>query len=106
LRANRAIEDQVRREEQARGAAHAVLVLHERYPELRTDALYRDLHERLCTIEEKVAHARGFYNDTITEWNDRVEQVPSVLVAKLAGMAPRPLFAAGEEVDLPPRLTV
>jgi len=104
LRGGRSLDEQVRGEEQARGAAHAVLVLHEQYPELKSDALYRDLHERLWTIEEKVAHARGFYNDTVTEWNNRVEQVPSSLIAGMAKMASKPLFEAGEEVELPPRL--
>ena len=105
LRSQRTLEQQVRQEERAREAAHDVLVLHERYPQLTSDALYRDLHERLWTIEEKIAHARGFYNDTVTEWNGRVQKVPSNLVAGLARMSTRALFAADEQVELPPRLT-
>ncbi|MEC8651888.1 MAG: LemA family protein, partial [Planctomycetota bacterium] len=50
-------------------------------------------------------HARGFYNDTITEWNDRVQKVPSNLVAVLARMSTRVLFCADEDVELPVRLT-
>ena len=104
LRRGGTLDDQVRCEEQARGAARDVLLLHERYPELKADAMYRDLHERLWTIEEKIAHARGFYNDTVTEWNDRVQKVPSSILASLAKMEARPLFASGEDVELPPRL--
>lgn len=103
LRGGRSLDQQVHDEEQARGTAHAVLVLHEQYPDLKSNAMYRDLHDRLWTIEEKIAHARGFYNDTVTEWNGRVEKVPSNLVASLAKMQTRPLFAAGEEAGLPPR---
>jgi LemA protein len=106
LRGGGSLDQQVRDEEHARTTANAVLVLHEQYPELKSDAMYRDLHDRLWTIEEKVAHARGFYNDTVTEWNDRVQQVPSNLVALLAKMAPKPLFAAGEEAERPPRLAL
>ncbi|MEC8253203.1 MAG: LemA family protein [Planctomycetota bacterium] len=105
LRSHRTLEQQVREEEEARGAARDVLLLHERYPKLTSDALYRDLHDRLWTTEEKIAHARGFYNDTITEWNDRVQKVPSNLVAVLARMSTRVLFCADEDVELPVRLT-
>ncbi|MCB9877113.1 MAG: LemA family protein [Planctomycetes bacterium] len=104
LRAAGSLPQQVRAEEASRGAAREALLLHERYPQLRSDALYRDLHDRLCTIEEKVAHARSFYNDTVTEWNDRVQQVPSTLVAIAAGMRPQPLFATGLDERLPKRL--
>lgn len=95
---------QIQGEEVARQAAFQVLGLHEQYPDLKTDALYLDLHARLWAIEEKIAHARSFWNDTVTEWNDRVQQVPSRLVASLAGMAPRPLFATADDVALPPQL--
>ena len=104
LRSGRSLDDQVRGEEGARRAASSVLALHERYPDLKTDALYLDLHQRLWTIEEKIAHARGFYNDTVTEWNDRTQQVPSKLVAAAAGMRAKRLFETGDEVELPPRL--
>ena len=80
---------------------HAVRLELRRFAAL---ALYLDLHGRLWAIEEKIAHARGFWNDTVTEWNDRVQKIPSRLVASLAGMTPRPLFAAGDEVALPPQL--
>ncbi len=103
-RSGGSLDDQVRGEEGARGAARAVLALHERYPDLKADALYCDLHARLWTIEEKVAHARGFYNDTVTEWNDRVQKVPSRLIAAAAGMRSKRLFETGDEVELPPRL--
>ncbi|MBK8096508.1 MAG: LemA family protein [Planctomycetes bacterium] len=91
----------------AEGAAAAVcrqvLVLHERYPELRTDALYRDLHERLWACEEKLAHTRSFYNDIVREWNDRLGQLPGGLLARLMGCKAAPFFAA-DDAELPPRL--
>ena len=104
LRTTGNLTAQIEGEEVARQTASQVLVLHEQYPDLKSDALYLDLHGRLWAIEEKIAHARGFWNDTVTEWNDRVQKIPSRLVASLAGMTPRPLFAAGDEVALPPQL--
>jgi len=88
----------------ARVTARQVLVLHERYPTLRADVLYRDLHERLWAVEEKLQHTRSLYNDVVTEWNDRIARFPAVLVARSSGCRPAPLFA-GDDAPLPPPLT-
>ena len=88
----------------ARAVARQVLVLHERYPQLKADALYRDLHERLWAVEEKLQHTRSLYNDVVTEWNVRIAKFPSVLVARLSGCRAAPLFA-GDDAPLPPPLT-
>lgn len=104
LRAPRGLEAQVHGEGTACATARQVLVLHEKYPELRADAVYRDLHQRLWAIEEKIAHSRGFYNDVVTEWNDRVRQFPSVLVARACGHEEAPLFQVGEAERLPQQL--
>jgi LemA protein len=90
-------------ERAAAGAARAVLRLHESAPELRSDGLYRDLHDRLWAIEEKLAHTRQLYNDIATEWNDRIAQQPQGAVARLMKCRSAPLFA-GDDEALPPRL--
>lgn len=91
------------RDADAEHAAREVLLLHERHPELRADTLYRDLHERLWAVEEKLAHTRQLYNDVATEWNDRIAQFPQSLVARVMRCAPAPWFA-GDDAPLPPRL--
>jgi len=99
------LDREVREERATAATARSVLLLHERHPELRADTLYRDLHERLWAIEEKIAHARSFYNDIVTEWNDRIAQFPSSMVAGLCRYAEAPLFAAEIDEKLPPRLS-
>lgn len=91
-------------ERDSAAAMRSVLALHEAYPELRADTLYRDLHERLWAVEEKLAHTRQLYNDIATEWNDRITQFPANLVAGLQRCRPAPWFA-GDDAPLPPRLT-
>lgn len=104
IRVGADLDREVREERATAATARAVLLLHERHPELRGDTLYRDLHERLWAIEEKIAHARTFYNDVVSEWNDRIASFPSSLVAGACRHAEAPLFAAGIEEKLPPRL--
>jgi LemA protein len=84
-------------------ATRAVLTLHERAPELRADALYRDLHERLWAVEEKLAHTRSLYNDIASEWNTRLARLPEGLMARLMRSRPAPLLDGGD-APLPPRL--
>lgn len=93
----------VRTEGEAVAASRQVLLLHERYPQLKADAMYRDLHDRLWAVEEKLAHTRSLYNDVVKEWNDRISTFPSVLVAKSCRYRHAPQFQ-GEDADVPPPL--
>jgi LemA protein len=90
-------------DERGEAAVREVLLLHEAYPALRGDLLYRDLHDRLWALEEKLAHTRQLYNDIATEWNDRIAHFPQSLVSNTMKCRPAPLFA-GDDEALPPRL--
>ncbi len=105
IRSGGSVDDRIREERQSGAAMRTVLLLHERYPQLRSDTLYLDLHDRLWAIEEKLAHARSCYNDAVTEWNDRLQQFPSVLVARAARHREAEVFAAEGDEQLPPRLS-
>jgi LemA protein len=105
IRSGKDVDAAVRGEPKALQAVRSVLLLHERHPTLKSSALYRDLHERLWAIEEKIAHSRTFYDDVVTEWNDRIAKFPSSLVAMLAGCREAPLFSAECDEKLPPRIT-
>jgi LemA protein len=96
IRREAAVEASVRAEAGIAATTRDLLVLHERQPHLTSDPLYRDLHERLWAIEEKIGHARTMYDDIVSEWNDRIAKVPSNLVARLCRHRPAPLFAARE----------
>lgn len=104
IRSTSNFADRVANEAEAVRACRQLLALHEQYPKLLADDLYRDLHDRLWAIEEKLAHARGAYSDVVTEWNTRLATFPSALVGRSARMQPSELFAAECEAALPPRL--
>lgn len=106
LRSRGSTDANVRAEPEALATVRQVLLLHERYPALRSDTLYADLHRRLWAVEEKIAHSRSFYDDVVTEWNDRIAHFPSLLVARANGHRPAELFAASCDEALPPPLEV
>ncbi|MCC6670736.1 MAG: LemA family protein [Planctomycetes bacterium] len=89
-------------ESDAARTVRAVIALQERYPELAASGLHRDLHDRLVALEEKLATSRELYNRMTKAWNDLVQQMPSGIVARLAGHRPAEFFAA--DTVAPPRV--
>jgi hypothetical protein len=71
-----------------------VAVIAERYPELKAQESFLRLQEELSDTEERIALARGYYNDIAAFYNTRLEVVPDRLVASLAGLHPSALLAA------------
>jgi len=71
-----------------------VIAVAERYPELKADANFAALQKSLIETEERIALARGYFNEIATHYNTRLEIVPERYVAFLAAMKPRPLMEA------------
>ena len=66
-----------------------LIALAEDYPELKTDENFRHLHDQLIDTEDRIALARGFFNNSVTAHNLRVETMPATIVAKLTGFRRR-----------------
>jgi len=65
------------------------IALAEDYPDLKADAHFRRLHEELVDTEDRIALAREFVNNSVTAMNQRVEEMPGAIVAKLGGFRRR-----------------
>jgi hypothetical protein len=76
------------------GCRPAIAALAERYPDVLADGAFRDLQRALADTEERIALARGYYNDIATFYNTRLDQLPDRFLARLASMQPAPLLAA------------
>jgi LemA protein len=77
--------EQARDENVLVGALKSVLAVAERYPELRASDHFLDLQRELVTTENRIQAARRFYNANVRDYNQRVESVPSNIVAALSG---------------------
>ena len=69
-------------------------IVAENYPVLKTDKHFLKLQEQLVETEQRLALAREYFNDIATEWNNRVEQFPDSILAKLFRFRTQPLFEA------------
>jgi len=71
-----------------------LLATAEAYPDLKASGAYLELQRRISTLEEQIAHRREYYNAAVNANNVRMEQFPDALLAGMAGLIARPLFAA------------
>jgi LemA protein len=69
----------------------------EDYPELRSQANMQQFQERISDLENQISDRREVYNESVTNWNTRINQFPYVLVAGQMGYTERELFTASQE---------
>lgn len=75
-----------------------LFALAEAYPDLKADANFRQLQAEITATEDRIAYARQFYNDSVTNYHNRIDTFPGVIVAKLGTFPHRELFEA-DDVD-------
>lgn len=81
-------------------ALSKLLVVVERYPDLKSDQNFRDLQAQLEGTENRIAVARKRYIDSVQEYNLTVRRFPSNLTAMIFGFATKPNFAVENEAAL------
>ena len=69
------------------GALTKLFALSEAYPDLKANQTMMQLSEELTSTENKVAFARQAYNDTVMEYNTKVESFPDNIFAGTFGFA-------------------
>ena len=74
------------------GALSRLMVVVERYPELKATGNIGQLQEELASTENRIAFARQLYNDTATQYNTKQQQFPTTLVAGMAQASPTELW--------------
>jgi LemA protein len=84
--------------EGALGAALGrLLSLTESYPDLKASSNFQQLQSELSDIENKLAAARRFFNNAVSEFNTGIQAIPGVFFAKNLGFSARSFFDIGSE---------
>jgi len=79
------------------GALSRLLAVAENYPNLKADALFRDLTAQLEGTENRIAVARNRYIKSVQEYNTTVRQFPTNLTAMMFKMPVKPNFTVENE---------
>jgi LemA protein len=89
---------------QLQSALSRLLLVAENYPNLKADALFRDLQSQLEGTENRITVARNRYIKSVQEFNTTVRQFPTNLTAMIFKMDVKPNFTVADEgaVSRPP----
>ncbi len=79
------------------GALRQLFALSEAYPDLKANANFQQLQAELTDLENKIAAARRFFNNSVQEYNTGIQRFPAALFAASLGFAPKEFFDLGED---------
>jgi len=79
-------------EGQLGAALGRLFALSEAYPDLKANSNFLALQGELSTVENTLAAARRFFNNSVSEYNAAIQSIPAVFFAGTAGFGPRGFF--------------
>lgn len=85
-------------------ALSRLLVVAERYPDLRATAGFRDLQAQLEGTENRISVERGNFNTAVQAYNTAIKSFPAVFYAGFFGFKDKPYFAAKPGAEEPPKV--
>ncbi|MEO5656766.1 MAG: LemA family protein [Nitrospiria bacterium] len=88
----RKIEDKTQGENMITAALGHLFAVAEAYPQLQANQHFSQLQQRISAIESQIADRREFFNDSVTLFNTRIQQIPDTFVADILRYTPRPLL--------------
>lgn len=100
--------DQAADENQLVGALQHLFAVSEAYPDLKASRGFLELQTELAITEDRIQAARRLYNANVRDLNQRVQSIPSNLVAKLGGFGMESYFEVDRAVrdGGPPHVSV
>ena len=78
------------------GALKSLFALAEAYPDLKAADGFRDLQGMLGKLEDSIHNARRYYNAVVRDFNTKIQQVPSNLIASSFNFREREFFEVPE----------
>lgn len=82
-----------------------LMVVVEKYPDLKANANFMGLQVELSNTENKIATERSRYNETVKKYNTEVTKFPNTLYAGLLGFKERGYFQATEAEKATPKVS-
>ena len=82
-----------------------MFVLVESYPELSRSVCFRNLEDTLINLEESIQGARQYYNSVVRDFNPRISQVPTNIIANSFNFREREFFEVPEDERAVPKVS-
>ncbi|MGB2993585.1 MAG: LemA family protein [Paenisporosarcina sp.] len=97
-------QDQAEANDELSGALSRLLVVVENYPELKSDANFRQLMDELAGTENRLSVARQDYNNEVADFNRKVKRFPGALLAGIFGFDEKEYFKADAAAQDAPKI--
>ncbi len=95
---------QGRAESELHAGIGRLLALRESYPDLKASASFAQLQRDLVAVEDQLQYARRFYNGAVRDYNDAIQRVPDVLLARIFAFLPGEFFQAEASAQSAPEM--
>ena len=82
------------------GALSRLMVVVERYPDLKASQNFLALQEELTSTENKISFSRQAYNDQVLQYNNKTQQFPSTIVAGMFNFKKEQEFLQATQADV------
>ena len=86
------IDGQIEGEIRIGEALSRILVVVEKYPELKANENFLDLHKRIVKVEDDIAFARRYYNGSVRQYNDKCQMFPYNIIANIFGFRSKKMY--------------
>lgn len=93
------VEKMAEAEKGLSGAISRLLMVQERYPELKADRNFTEIMSQLKDCEKSISTSRQFYNDVVQKYNNKVEMFPSNIIAGMFHFEQAKFFEITNEVE-------
>ena len=91
------VHEKAELDNQLSGALKTIMAVSENYPDLKANQNFSELQEELRNTENKISYSRQFYNDAVTMYNNKLEMVPTNMIASMFKFEPAELFRVEAE---------
>jgi LemA protein len=89
---------------QLTSALSRLLVVSERYPDLKATENFKELQAQLEGTENRISVERGRYNEAVQAYNSAIRSFPANLFAPTFGFREKPYFTATPGAETPPKV--
>lgn len=73
-----------------------LFALAENYPDLKAQSQFQQLQSRISDLENQIADRREFYNESVNNYNIRIESLPDSFIAGFMGLSAQVMFKISE----------
>jgi LemA protein len=81
------------------GALGRLFAVAEAYPDLKANQNFQELQTALTALETEIQNARRYYNAVVRDFNTKIQSVPDVFVARMAGFKERDYFELADAAE-------